>query len=577
MPTKKDKQPLSVTHPELAKEADGWDPSEVTAGSSKRVLWRCAKKHLWEVKISSRALKGTSCPFCSNYRVLPGFNDIGTTYPAIATQAHGWDPTKKIMGTAEKFQWKCSQNHIWIASGNDRKSGYGCPYCSGRLPVIGVNDLATTHPDLSSELVEDDPKTFSAGSGKKPLWICKKEHTWKASIAERVAGTGCPYCGGKKILPGFNDIATTHPELALEADDWDPTTLNFGSNKVVGWICKEGHKWRTSVAGRSNNRGCPTCKNRKVLPGFNDLATDFPEIADQADGWDPTLVTHGSRSLLNWRCKIGHTWRTSPANRTGKNTTDCPVCSNNVLVVGFNDLRTTHPNLAAEAHNWDPTTVIAGANIRKEWKCGKGHIWTAVCSSRSSSGNSCPYCAFKKVLKGFNDLATTHPDVAMQAHCWDPTAVINGGKNKYSWKCEEGHIWTANISDRKQGYGCPSCAVSGFDPNLESWIYYLSHSEWQMLQIGITNFPNNRLKSHQRLGWELLELRGPMDGHLTQEWEAAILRMLKAKGADLSNAKIAGKFDGYSEAWSQSTFEAKSIRELMRLTEEFEDIPKFNE
>ena len=46
--------------------------------------------------------------------------------------------------------------------------------------------------------------------------------------------------------------------------------------------------------------------------------------------------------------------------------------------------------------------------------------------------------------------------------------------------------------------------------------------------------------------------------------------MLKAKGADLSNAKIAGKFDGYSEAWSKSTFEVKSIKELMRLTEEFE-------
>jgi len=69
----------------------------------------------------------------------------------------------------------------------------------------------------------------------------------------------------------------------------------------------------------------------------------------------------------------------------------------------------------------------------------------------------------------------------------------------------------------------------------------------------------------------MLELRGPMNGHLTQQWETAILRMLKANGADLSNEKIAGKFDGYSEAWSKSTFEASSIKELMRLTEEFEE------
>jgi hypothetical protein len=49
--------------------------------------------------------------------------------------------------------------------------------------------------------------------------------------------------------------------------------------------------------------------------------------------------------------------------------------------------------------------------------------------------------------------------------------------------------------------------------------------------------------------------------------------MLKTKGADLSNSKIAGKFDGYSEAWSKSTFKAESIKELMRLTEEFEEQP----
>ena len=92
-----------------------------------------------------------------------------------------------------------------------------------------------------------------------------------------------------------------------------------------------------------------------------------------------------------------------------------------------------------------------------------------------------------------------------------------------------------------------------------------------MFQIGITNFPEQRIATHQKNGWEVEELRGPMDGHLTQQWETAILRMLKAKGADLSNSKIAGKFDGYSEAWSKPTFPVESIRELMRLTEEFEE------
>ena len=38
-----------------------------------------------------------------------------------------------------------------------------------------------------------------------------------------------------------------------------------------------------------------------------------------------------------------------------------------------------------------------------------------------------------------------------------------------------------------------------------------------------------------------------MEGYLTQQWETVILCMLKSKGADLSNEKIVGKFDAYSE------------------------------
>ena len=87
----------------------------------------------------------------------------------------------------------------------------------------------------------------------------------------------------------------------------------------------------------------------------------------------------------------------------------------------------------------------------------------------------------------------------------------------------------------------------------------------------VNEYLDQVIKSHMKSGWEVIELRGPMDGLIARDWETANLRMLKAKGADLSNSKIAGKFDGYSEAWSKSTFEVKSIKELMRLTEEFED------
>jgi len=61
VPTKKEKQPLSVTHPELANEADGWDPGTVTAGSGRKLNWKCPNGHSYEAKVASRTGANTNC------------------------------------------------------------------------------------------------------------------------------------------------------------------------------------------------------------------------------------------------------------------------------------------------------------------------------------------------------------------------------------------------------------------------------------------------------------------------------------------------------------------------------------
>jgi hypothetical protein len=221
---------------------------------------------------------------------------------------------------------------------------------------------------------------------------------------------------------------------------------------------------------------------------------------------------------------------------------------------------------------WDPKIVIAGTDKKLSWKCKLNHRWTRS-GSAMVGAKGCPFCLGQRVLAGFNDLATIFPELAKESYGWDPATILPGSEKKLRWKCEEGHIYSSMIYHRtgKDKTGCPTCSKSGFNPNGEGWLYFLKHDEWEMLQIGITNVPDDRLNRHRRLGWTALELRGPMDGYLTQQWETAILRMLKAKGADLANNRIAGKFDGYSEAWSKSTFPVESIKELMRLTEEFEN------
>ena len=59
---------LEAVFPEIAKEwhpdKNDLGPSEVTAGSSKKVWWLCEKGHEWKCRVSQRTRQGTGCPGC---------------------------------------------------------------------------------------------------------------------------------------------------------------------------------------------------------------------------------------------------------------------------------------------------------------------------------------------------------------------------------------------------------------------------------------------------------------------------------------------------------------------------------
>ena len=546
-------------------QADGWDPTSVTAGSGQRLPWKCKFGHRWESSVNNRA-KGRGCPICAGKQVLAGFNDLKTTHPELAEEADGWDPTTVRPGSNKSFRWHCKSGHVWNSKVCDRVKGSGCPICAGKQVLAGFNDLATTHPELANEAHGWDPRTVSKGTPQKYEWICPEKHIFSASVSNRTGRnkTGCSTCANKQVLVGFNDLATTHPDLASQAHGWDPQTKVAFSHKKAEWECAEGHVWTAVIASRSSGRGCPVCTGRQVLSGFNDLQHTNPEIANEAKGWDPTTVSAGSHQKLKWICSNGHEYLIAPHSRTGHNETGCAVCSGQQVLSGFNDLATTHPAIAAEAHEWDPKTVNAGSNPKKRWKCTLGHKWMAAPNSRTGPNQSgCPICANKEVLIGYNDLATLNPNLAEQAYEWDPRSLTQSSTKKRKWKCQFGHVWTSTPADRTRGNGCPTCSVSGFDPNREAWLYFIEHDEWHMLQIGITTQPKVRLESHARLNWRLIELRGPLDGHHIQEMETAALRSLKKRKAIFANDAGGQVFDGWTEAWTKASLNVISIKQIL--------------
>ena len=103
-----------------------------------------------------------------------------------------------------------------------------------------------------------------SNSGKKVWWKCEKGHEWQARISHRNKGIGCPYCSGKKVLQGYNDLATINPELAKEWNcekngNLKPEDFTANSGKKVWWKCEKGHEWKATIANRNRGRGCPIC------------------------------------------------------------------------------------------------------------------------------------------------------------------------------------------------------------------------------------------------------------------------------------------------------------------------------
>lgn len=548
-----------------------------------------------------------------------GVNDLATLKPEVAAE---WHPTKNgdlkptdlRVSSNKKVWWQCKLGHEWLASPNSRRNT-DCPYCKNRYVLKGYNDLATVYPDVASEWCYEKngnltPDMITSGAEKKVWWKCPVGHEYQMLVYSRTSKqrSGCPYCVGKKILPGFNDLGTLDPNLAKEwhsvkNGNLQPTDVGIGSNKKVWWICDYGHEWQASIRNRHGGRGCPICNaeghtsfpeqavyyyikrhfpdavNRDIsfnmeldvyipsirtgieydgsvyhstpekierdkkknvyfkekgvrliriredgcypidvddvierhgnkdefsliesilkvlnmLGVFNDVVYfpyDSPFILDSyvsnkkdrslavvnpelAAEWHPTKnglltpdkVMAKSGKKVWWQCKLGHEWQADIENRMyGRG---CPYCGNKKLLVGFNDLASREPDIAK---NWHPTkngdlkpSSIRYTSNEKVWWLGEcGHEWQASPYNQSKSVG-CPYCSDRKLLSGFNDFETVHPNLAKEWHPTKngglkPSMVTKGNGRKVWWLCPCGHEWMSTVYNRRLGNGCPVCA-----------------------------------------------------------------------------------------------------------------------
>ncbi|WP_168626982.1 zinc-ribbon domain-containing protein [Cryobacterium sp. BB307] len=240
----------------------------------------------------------------------------------------------------------------------------------------------------------------------------------------------------------------------------------------VNVICANGHRYVATVLndGLQSPKTCPACRHRRVLTGQNDLATLFPEAAEEFlpelnGGLTASQIPAGTQQIYTWRCKKhGHEYPQSVANRTRSK--DCSVCSKRLIIAGHNDVATTHPDIAADwcrtSNRVGPTDVAAGSNRSIHWRCEEGHHEITRVFERVANGG-CRECSQTERLEVKTDLATTHPALAAEWHPeWNgdlrPEDFTHGSNANMAWLCRNGHSYRQRIDRRVAGIGCGRCS-----------------------------------------------------------------------------------------------------------------------
>jgi len=204
---------------------------------------------------------------------------------------------------------------------------------------------------------------------------------------------------------------------------------------------------------RLNGKHYPTVNFKKSID-YNKIyfhrskIDELKKLARDRGGICHAEIYQNNSHSLKWECSEGHYWMATARN-VKNHKSWCPVCARN------QPLRIEIAKSLAEERGGKCLSdkYISGRENLK-WSCSKGHVWEATLDSVKNKKTWCAECM--GVAKGTIEVAKT---IALKrgGKCLSDTYKNN--KSKLKWKCRQGHIWLASLSNVKNHKSwCPKCA-----------------------------------------------------------------------------------------------------------------------
>lgn len=347
-----------------------------------------------------------------------------------------WSPNNTLLfseireNSAKIAKWICPvynleyEREIRRQVKGTRKS----PYVTGRKVVKGVNDIFTTHPWLEQiwnfELNEVDPETISEVNRLKIWWTCPEtkapyQRLLKTQIEK---GLLSPYMTSTKVLQGYNDLETVHPEIV---NIWDYNKNEDTPNDVLPLSHKK--RWWKLPTGDSVEKEIRIIvESLEKYINLTTLGKVYPEVFEIWDfdkneqSPDDYLETSNEKVWVKGQNgesvlrDISYIKSRAKASRVSKSLKYQKVSIPNKTT---EPLQKTHPHIAkmwnTERNNLSPLEVTAGQSKEKFWwTCpDTGTHYLRSIRDQVKAGERSPYMSGKVILPGYNDLATLRPEV----------------------------------------------------------------------------------------------------------------------------------------------------------------------
>lgn len=468
-------------------------PSQLTSGSNKKIWWKCSKGHEWQAVVYSRTT-GNGCPYCANIRVLAGYNDLDTQLPDVAKEWHPMrngelTPCDVVAKANKKVWWKCSIcGKEWQSVIAKRAVGQGCPVCAkgtqASFPEKAiVYYLRSMGLNVAENYRADWLDSFELDIYLPELRVAVEYdgHAWHKNAEKDIRKDELCKQNGVKLIRIREDRCPVieNSSICFYIPHRNDNGLNAAIRFVISTLQHDGN------ISLEREVVVDVAKDRMYIYDLMELRkreNSFAEMRpDLVDEWNyekngtmrPEDVTPYSDKKVWWKCrKYGHEWEAVVKSRAkGSN---CPVCSGNRVLSGFNDLATMAPDLAAEWHpvkNAPLTTaeVTPQSGVSAWWQCRAcGFEWQARIYSRNGASHACPECARKRVHRKLRtpkqgqSLKERDPQLAEQWHPskngeLTPLDVTLKTHRKVWWLGKCGHEWEAAVYSRSAGSGCPIC------------------------------------------------------------------------------------------------------------------------